>query len=640
MPLGACNRLTRVTRRRTRAASWAALATSLVAIGAPVARAEADESASPAEQLAQRHAPVVMVPEHTAECGGGEPYAPVAVESVLGRDDVVLRAADGSVLAQAPTAADLYSAPADSQIDIPGNALSPGCDYERWFRGSPAAVQAPTVYARVATDPDEPGRLAVQYWLWWVYNDWNDRHEGDWEMLQVVFDAATPEEALGRAPTEVAVAQHEGSERREWSRVQLDGDRPVVFPARGSHATYYTANRWFGKSAASGFGCDDTRAPSTRLDPAVVMLPDEVTGADDPFAWLRFEGRWGERQPTFNNGPTGPVTKDQWAHPLVWMEEEGRTGSVSLPPTGTKVTDFFCTASTAGSLLFIRFLDRPWLVAAALAAGVALVVWGVRRTLWSPDLPLPLMARRRNGQVLRAAARLMWEQRRRFRPISLLALAGGLAAAAAQALVMRIPAIDTLGDIVGKGEPLGVTVALAAGALVSIPVGVVVVSAATRLAVDLDDGIEQESTEGALRRGWRAAPIGSATVLALLVVLLPVLPIVSLVLLTLWCVSPLVAQADGVGVGDSLRAARRLTKGRRFNTALLLFVAAAVALLTGPFVGTLVLLVSSASFVAVNVVAALFAAVLLPWLAVVLALLHGDLAARGSAPVGGVLRQQ
>ena len=69
-----------------------------------------------------------------------------------------------------------------------------------------------------------------------------------------------------------------------------------------------------------------------------------------PFAWLSFQGRWGERQPSFNNGPTGPTTKDQWDHPIRWMEEEGRDGSVSLPPAGTRVTDFFCYASAAGSM--------------------------------------------------------------------------------------------------------------------------------------------------------------------------------------------------------------------------------------------------------------------------------------------------
>jgi hypothetical protein len=56
------------------------------------------------------------------------------------------------------------------------------------------------VYAHVATDPGYPGRLALQYWLFYVYNDWNNLHEGDWEMIQLVFDAGSARDALDRGP--------------------------------------------------------------------------------------------------------------------------------------------------------------------------------------------------------------------------------------------------------------------------------------------------------------------------------------------------------------------------------------------------------------------------------------------------------
>jgi hypothetical protein len=35
----------------------------------------------------------------------------------------------------------------------------------------------------------------VQYWFFWYFNDWNDKHEGDWEGVQVLFDATTAVEA-------------------------------------------------------------------------------------------------------------------------------------------------------------------------------------------------------------------------------------------------------------------------------------------------------------------------------------------------------------------------------------------------------------------------------------------------------------
>ena len=86
-----------------------------------------------------------------------------------------------------------------------------------------------------------------------------------------------------------------------------------------------------------GFGCDDTRAPLDRVDPAIVLLPAQVsdlTGPDDPFAWLAFQGRWGEKAPSFNNGPQGPALKQSWTNPIVWVEDLGRPGAVALPPLG------------------------------------------------------------------------------------------------------------------------------------------------------------------------------------------------------------------------------------------------------------------------------------------------------------------
>ena len=82
---------------------------------------------------------------------------------------------------------------ADWHIDVPGNALDPECSYERLYDDLAAA---PVSYGRIASDPEHPGRLVVQYWFFYLYNDWNDRHEGDWEMIQLVFDAPDAAAAL------------------------------------------------------------------------------------------------------------------------------------------------------------------------------------------------------------------------------------------------------------------------------------------------------------------------------------------------------------------------------------------------------------------------------------------------------------
>ena len=232
-----------------------------VATAGSPAGAQSDD----ASELLARYAPVLELRAQTEPCGEGEPYFPVAVDAILGRDDVVLRDGSGDVITAAPTAADLARGGEDLALDLPGNALDPGCSYEEWFDSLAAE---PAVYGRVVPDGDQ---LVVQYWLFWVYNDWNDRHEGDWEMIQLGFDAATATEALDEGPSVYAYAQHEGSEYARVGenddKVRLVGGRAVVYPAEGSHAAYFSSSRWFGKSGATGFGCDDTRAPLVQVEP-------------------------------------------------------------------------------------------------------------------------------------------------------------------------------------------------------------------------------------------------------------------------------------------------------------------------------------------------------------------------------------
>ena len=252
----------------------------------------------------------------------------------------------------------------DWALDLPGDTLSPGCTYEQWERSLGAD---PVLYGRVVLDR---GKVIAQYWFFYTYNDWNDRHEGDWEMVQLVFDAPTVAEAMAKGPALYAYAQHEGSQyvmpeeidgldvSSTGDDVHLVGDSPVVFSAQGSHAAYFKRAVFFGKSGQTGFGCDDTSSPVVQVHPSVVVLPADPPTTGD-LAWLSYPGRWGERQPLFNNGPTGPVSKDQWADPLGWVEAEGRATAVDIPFGGTSATDAFCDISRTASLWFIRLLDEP-----------------------------------------------------------------------------------------------------------------------------------------------------------------------------------------------------------------------------------------------------------------------------------------
>ncbi|MEZ5296512.1 MAG: hypothetical protein R2697_09675 [Ilumatobacteraceae bacterium] len=52
-----------------------------------------------------------------------------------------------------------------------------------------------------------------QYWFFWYHNPAKNDHEGDWEFVQVLFEADSVEEALGSEPVAIGYAQHTGGER-------------------------------------------------------------------------------------------------------------------------------------------------------------------------------------------------------------------------------------------------------------------------------------------------------------------------------------------------------------------------------------------------------------------------------------------
>jgi len=606
-----------------RLAAALALVAGWLAAGGPAAA-----TGSPEEALADRYSPVVVVRQQLAVCGDGEPYVPVAVETVLGRDDVVLRGPDGGVVTPAPTAADLAGRGDGYYLDFPGRPLTPGCDYDRWARSLPGSSE-PTVYARVATDPDHPGMLALQYWFFYVYNDWNDRHEGDWEMIQLLFPAESAQQALTTTPLSVAFAQHEGSEVAAWDDPKLlrDGDHVAVYPGQGSHAAYFTQSEWFGKSAAAGFGCDNTSGPGTILRPAVVVLPTKAPAPAGEFAWLSFTGRWGERAPSFNNGPTGPAMKAQWAAPVTWQEEEGRLTAVPVPIVAGAAASAFCSLTSAGSMLFMQVLASPgWTVAAVLGVVVALVlVW--RSTRWRGSSPEPLDQQRRAGQVVVTAFGLVW----RRRPLVFLPI--GLAFLVVLAVITRLERLIVQPDPTTGLDTVGMPTLTALPAVVAVVSALLVLpAAAIAVSACLHALAGPLSAPRALLQAVRS-PAGAVAYVILYflaavslgaLVLLPL----GLWILARWAVGSPAAVFGGVSAPAGLRASAELTAGHRWRTLALTALLAVIAVGAAPLVGALLLLLTPITFPLAEWVVGLLVAALLPVAAVGLGLQYLDLRAR------------
>jgi hypothetical protein len=165
------------------------------------------------------------------------------------------------------------------------------------------------IYGHAVRDPD--GALWLQYWLFYFYNDYHlafdiGLHEGDWEMIQLLLDGEVPECAV--------YAQHTYAEVRSWDRVErLDGspDTPLVYPGRGSHASYFNAGSY---STEVWFDIADGKRDPKRLDLTVI---------DDSTEWLRWPGRWGDTDAGNSKidqpSPHGPRQHKQWRDPAALL---------------------------------------------------------------------------------------------------------------------------------------------------------------------------------------------------------------------------------------------------------------------------------------------------------------------------------
>ncbi|MGB7819774.1 MAG: hypothetical protein WBL35_13710 [Ornithinibacter sp.] len=604
-----------VRARRLTAAAAIALVAAVVLPSTAVADI-VDE-----QNLADRYAPVVRLVEQDEKCGPGEPFLPTDVDTILDNDTVALRGPwlTDDLVKIAPSGQDLGRGLPGYHLDFPGNPLSPGCDYEQWAR-TVTAGSDPTVYARVLTEEGHSG-LALQYWLYYPFNDFNNKHESDWEMIQLEFDSSDPAEALGRQPTLVGYSQHEGVEVAQWSDLKLevvDDSHPVVHAASGSHANYYDAALFLGRSGQQGFGCDDTRASTVDVRPRVALLPQDDGVAAETYPWIDYEGRWGQRETSFYNGPTGPNTKDQWTAPFTWSEEEGRPLSYAVPASGlfgTQATTFFCQGVSGGSDLLRLAMQNPLPAAALLTLAVALIAWLVSRTTWRGSAPLRLARRRSVGQVVASTWQMYAGHVRLFTgigvPVAIATILPGLAqlwlASAEESVVSA------------GGDTTGLLWTIGGSAFVAIlaPVAAVLGESAVVLSVvDLDEGREPgvwRAYRRALAR-WRpllltGLVVGVSVSLALLTVVLIPLAVALYVLWVLWIP---VIQVEGLSGRAALRRSASLVRPRWAKVVLLVVIATATASAIGPALGALIIIVTNAPFAVSNAVAGIAYALLLP----------------------------
>jgi hypothetical protein len=240
--------------------------------------------------------------------------------------------------------------------------------YRGLLQSLPEEETRPVVYGRCA---ETAGRIVLQYWYFYIYNDSGNKHEGDWEMASIVLDK-------DMRPQQVGFAGHSGGARREWTRLRGPegepiNDKPYIYVAWGSHAAYLDHLPEGHKSVSveyrknlTGLGPvlnesaqilsrvlffsgvrdftpghpDDGSADvkGIELNPTVVPMPErsdliggpgwEIEGAvgkdlrsDPEWWWMHLDGRWGSSHSRFfaSIGPEPPWMKARWAAPLTWV---------------------------------------------------------------------------------------------------------------------------------------------------------------------------------------------------------------------------------------------------------------------------------------------------------------------------------
>jgi hypothetical protein len=217
------------------------------------------------------------------------------------------------------------------------------------------------VYGRYVPGSSTGAPPVLQYWYLYLYNDFRNNHEADWEMVTIELTPAGE-------PVRMGVSSHHGGSQRPWNLVQKLGDQPVVHVALGSHAGYfeYAYNGHdilnfkflsrmpdpldtvidfvkriplFGRlrdKAAADAEIDPhakREHVGKRVYPKLHALPDNIDAPADPESWwwLRYRGRWGSSRPRVfgtvgvstpwrKARPHGRFRDYRWEDPLRWLD--------------------------------------------------------------------------------------------------------------------------------------------------------------------------------------------------------------------------------------------------------------------------------------------------------------------------------
>ena len=601
-----------MTRRGwTRLAAAAATVAVVLMTLAPAMADDATEEESAEAALAAKFAPVLMLVKQNAKCGPGEPFTPSDVDVMFDNPTIAMRGPwkpTKDLVKIAPSVDDLAAGLPGYAMDLPGNPLDPGCDYEEWADDQGFGAE-PTIYAHVATEKGVDNRIALQYYFFYAFNDYNNKHETDWERIQLEFSASSAKTALqlGIDPQIAVYSQHYGAEKADWGDAKLeieDETHPVVYVSAGSHANQFSPGVFMGNSAKTGFGCDTTVGDHNAIHPIVKTIPSDPVAALAEFPWTGYEGHWGEVGPKrFYEGPTGPNRKAGWTKPFSGFSANARSLSIEMPGAGlagSETAQVYCDVVGKGSDAFRAFVANPLATLGILAVVLAAVTWLLRRTAWDTD-PLPLVQRRRAGQIITASFSMIFRH-----PITFI---GG--AIPMGVLLVTTAVLQTSSLASGLPSWLPVTVGLLS-TLMTLVTGAALTLAVHRIGNGEPTGLVSYFRDGTARLLRGVPALSVAVVVEALLVSTLVLAPVALVLIVLWYLMiPLIVIERG-GLFSSLRRSPALVWKILGSVIPVRLFSALMLTAVGALLAALVFAVVPVSFVVFNAVPPVVVALVQP----------------------------
>ena len=179
---------------------------------------------------------------------------------------------------------------------------------------------------------EESGWTVLQYWFFYLYNNWRSRfsgandHEADWEMICIYL---APDAFGALQPEWVAYASHDylGDDlRRHWRdpEVQKVGKHPVIYAGAGAHAAYFNAGEYLTKIELNALTPVTRALRRVQLGWKRLMRETEADGAplegeaDEPTLAIPFVD--------YARGDglaIGPDQEATWSDPLLISESVG-----------------------------------------------------------------------------------------------------------------------------------------------------------------------------------------------------------------------------------------------------------------------------------------------------------------------------